>query len=128
MPNDVMQKKMPEEMRQGISKLKCKFVEELDNRILDFEAALSEFRQGQNGLNAANLIRLQSHNVSGLASSLGFSEIGFAAAEAELSWAEAIKGNLSPELTCLADAATEKLLDVLESTLEPSSSPSISSG
>ena len=58
----------------------------------------------------------------------GFSDIGFAAAEAELSWAEAIKSNLSPELACLADAATEKLLDALESTLEPSNSPNGSNG
>lgn len=119
MPDDVQVKSMPPEMSQSVAKLRQKFVDQLEQRILALEASLVDFVKSQAKTKPANAICFQCHNISGLASSLGFDEIGAAAAAADCAWGRAIKVNLSPAALTPALETVEKLLELLEDALEP---------
>ena len=112
----------PDAIRQGIEKLRLKFIDKLEMRILYFEAALSEIRHGDDHSQAADAIVTAAHNLAGLAPSLGYEAIGSAAAETEQLWDKVWEDTLlkkcSPEELEPAISKVEALLDLMEENLE----------
>lgn len=119
MPTDQNNPRMPEDMKRAIARLREKFKDDAENRILYIESALSDFRDGNDRMEAANRITVAAHSIAGLAPSLGFENLGVQASQTEQLWDRAIEQNLSDTILKPALDATEDLMDQLEATLEP---------
>ena len=110
---------MPDAIRDSITKLRVKFIDSMEYRILSLEASIACLEQGGNErAKAAEEACRQVHNTAGLASSLGFEEIGAVALQADQTWSHAIKHGLSQSLMDPALEVTEQLLDLLERQID----------
>ncbi|WP_397543472.1 Hpt domain-containing protein [Roseovarius salis] len=118
MPGDMGAGCMPAEMERSIAALRVKFTEDVDSRILFFEAALAQVRDGADRLAAAQSIRDAAHGIAGLAPSLGFAEVGAAAVQTEHVWDRLSSGTWSQAEMDAAIETLDDLLDRLEATLE----------
>lgn len=119
MPYDPGAGRMTEEMERTLAALRVKFTDGVDSRILFFEAALADLRAGADTRATARSIRDAAHGIAGLAPSLGFADVGAAAAETEMAWEHVAAAPRNRQDLDAAIAALDTLLDRLEATLEP---------
>nr|WP_301182890.1 Hpt domain-containing protein [Roseovarius sp. PS-C2] len=96
----------------AISALRIKFMESLEERILDIEALLQCCRTAETRSRAFQEITRKAHNLAGVAPSLGFDAIGDAAREAET-----IADDASADDAAVVQKV-EVLLDEMEAQLD----------
>ncbi|WP_320179621.1 Hpt domain-containing protein [Roseovarius pacificus] len=96
----------------AIAALRIKFVESLEERILDIEALLQCCRTAETRSRAFQEITRKAHNLAGVAPSLGFDAIGDAAREAET-----IADDASADDAAVVQKV-EVLLDEMEAQLD----------
>ena len=107
-----LQLKERQRIDEAIATLRIKFVDTLEERILDIEALLQYCRTAENRSRAFQEIARKAHNLAGVAPSLGFDAIGDAAREAET-----IAGDISASPASVVQRV-EALLDEMEVVLD----------
>ena len=107
-----LQLKERQRIDEAIATLRIKFVDTLEERILDFEALLKYCQTTDTRSRAFQEITRKAHNLAGVAPSLGFEAIGDAAREAET-----IADDASADDAAVVQKV-EVLLDEMEAQLD----------
>lgn len=102
----------------AVEMLRRKFVDGLDDRLLQFEAVLAYARQGGDKRQALREISAMTHKIAGIAPSFGYEGIGQQARQIEMAIDRHIDTMSAEVLLNKVTPVLEKLLERLESLLE----------
>lgn len=95
----------------AVDALRRKFIDGLDDRLLQFEAVLADMRQGRDKRQGLREIAALCHKIAGIAPSFGFERIGQQARQIEM----AIDRHVA---TMAPDLLLGKVVPVLETFLD----------
>jgi len=103
---------------QAVTQLRLKFVDSLDERILQFEAVLADLRRGGDQHKALRNISALAHKIAGIAPTFGFSAIGTQARQIEQMIDRQIRMVSAQETMDQVFPALQGFLDDLESLMD----------
>lgn len=112
-----------EKLRSAVETIRRKFIEELDERILDMEALKQMVVNGDRSQDALEEIIRRAHKIRGVAATLGLEGLGEAAGKLEDCYMELFQSSRShvmsfAESWSVIASLVEALLDEMERALE----------